>query len=92
MVTRVEQHHVFPRVQLTLVRVQLVVSSAARLLAEPSVVQSPGLRMAPAQHYGTKTLPAPLVLPPLELSRLTDHVIRQLDHRVLSYQERTGRV
>ena len=30
-------------------------------------------------------------LPPQELSRVTEHVIRQLDRRVLSWQERTGR-
>jgi hypothetical protein len=32
------------------------------------------------------------VLAPQELSRVTDYVIRQLDRRVLSYRERTGRV
>jgi hypothetical protein len=31
-------------------------------------------------------------LPAQELSRVTDHVIRQLDQRVLSYRERTGRI
>jgi hypothetical protein len=91
MVTRVEQHHVFPRVQLTLVRVLPAAPSAARVPADPSAVPNPGLRTAPAQQRGAATL-TPLVLPPQELSRLTDHVIRQLDHRVLSYQERTGRV
>jgi len=35
--------------------------------------------------------PIPLALPPHELSRVTEHVIRQLDRRVLSYIERTGR-
>jgi hypothetical protein len=33
----------------------------------------------------------PVVLPPRELSRVTDHVIRQLDRRIVSYAERTGR-
>jgi hypothetical protein len=31
-------------------------------------------------------------LPDHELSRVTDHVIQQLDRRVLSYRERTGRL
>ena len=91
LVTRVEQRHVFPRVQLTLVRAQPAVPSAAGVAPDPSAVPGSGLRAAVAQPRGTTPLP-PLVLPPQELSRLTDHVIRQLDHRVLSYQERTGRV
>lgn len=33
-----------------------------------------------------------LKLPAQELSRVTEHVIRQLDQRVLSYRERTGRI
>jgi hypothetical protein len=90
MLTRVEHRNVFPRVQLTLVRTQAAVASAPRVAPDASV-PVPGMRTAPAQPRGATTLP-PLVLPPQELSRLTDHVIRQLDHRVLSYQERTGRV
>lgn len=35
---------------------------------------------------------APASLPANELARVTDHVIKQLDRRVLSYRERTGRI
>ena len=31
-------------------------------------------------------------LPPHELSRVTEHVLRTLDRRVLSYRERSGRI
>ena len=31
-------------------------------------------------------------LPPQELSRVTEHVLRTLDRRVLSYRERSGRI
>jgi hypothetical protein len=34
---------------------------------------------------------AAATLPSAELARVTEHVIRELDHRVLSYRERTGR-
>jgi hypothetical protein len=34
----------------------------------------------------------PPALPPQELSRVTEHVLRTLDRRVLSYRERTGRI
>ncbi|HEU4602355.1 MAG TPA: hypothetical protein VFS24_10320 [Steroidobacteraceae bacterium] len=34
----------------------------------------------------------PASLPANELARVTDHVIKQLDRRVLSYRERTGRI
>lgn len=91
MVTRVEQRHVFPRVQSTLVRAQPSVPPAARMPANPSAVAALDLRSSSAPPR-MRTIAAPLTLAPQELSRLTDHVIRQLDHRVLSYQERTGRV
>jgi len=90
-ITRVESRHAAPRIQLTLVRTQPAVAqtaSAARTeVATPSAQKHSG----PAQLRSAPATP-PLVLPPQELSRLTDHVIRQLDHRVLSWQERTGRV
>ncbi len=35
---------------------------------------------------------APAGLPPAELARVADHVMRELDHRVLSFRERTGRI
>jgi len=89
-VTRVEQRLAAPRIELTMVRQQPPVAPAATTATDASTA-------APATT-GSNAIPPrfapparPLVLPPQELSRLTDHVIRQLDHRVLSWQERTGR-
>jgi hypothetical protein len=44
--------------------------------------RSPGLAGEPA---------VPIVLPAQEMSRVTEHVMQQLDRRFLSYCERTGR-
>lgn len=90
-VTRVEQRRAAPRIQLTMVRQQPAVPPVEKRSAEtpqPAVVDAPALPRQP--RFAAPA--APLVLPPQEVSRLTDHVIRQLDHRVLSWQERTGRV
>jgi hypothetical protein len=58
----------------------------------PPVAAAPALPdAAPAQRRPARAAPE-VSLPPQELSRVTEHVIRQLDRRVLSYQERTGRI
>lgn len=90
-VTRVEQRQAAPHLQLTLLRASTAPVAAA---SAPSDAQQPASMPARAQEKSTRIVPPapPLVLPAQELSRLTDHVIRQLDHRVLSWQERTGRV
>lgn len=90
-VTRVEQRHAAPRIQLTMVKA-LAPAAPAASAAKAETVTAPGNgRTDPSQRRVAQAAP-PLVLPPQELSRLTDHVIRQLDHRVLSWQERTGRI
>lgn len=91
VVTRVEQRSVFPPVQLTMVRMQPALPPAARVAAESTIAPAADARAVPAIPR-SRSVVAPLMLPPQELSRLTDHVISQLDHRVLSWQERTGRV
>lgn len=93
-VTRVEQRHAAPRIQLTMVKAQAPAAPAASAAsaAKAETVTAPGNgRTDPSQRRVAPAAP-PLALPPQELSRLTDHVIRQLDHRVLSWQERTGRI
>jgi hypothetical protein len=91
MIQRVEREILFPRVaQIVRVSTPLAASpaSAAELLT-----QAAHARPAPLRTTPMFTVPlATAVLPPAELSRVTDHVIQQLDRRVLSYKERMGRV
>jgi hypothetical protein len=91
VVTRAQQRSAWPRPQLTMVRTQPPLPPQAAFTEPASNIAAfRDPRRAPA-HPHAAAMTAPLVLPPQELSRLTDHVIRQLDHRVLSWQERTGR-
>ncbi len=92
--SRGERPVVFPRVTMTLVHPQAphLARSEAAPAAEP---MPPGLRRgntAPTGRTARSPTGEPIVLPPLELSRVTDHVIRQLDQRVLSWHERTGQI
>lgn len=89
-ITRVEQRQVFPRVQLTLVRRE---AAAPARDATPAALASSVRRQAAGLPglAPSAAAPAPLVLPPQELARVTDHVLGTLDRRVLSWQERTGR-
>ena len=88
-VMRVEHRHAAPRLQLILARTQPVPAQAAAAPPGESVTTS--ARPAPS-HPRSAPPAAPMVLPPQELSRLTEHVIGQLDQRVRSWQERTGRL
>lgn len=72
----------------------------AMLLTQPAPPASPGAMppSSPAaravrnlQHAPAAAL-APSPVPPNELSRITEHVLRTLDRRVLSYRERTGQI
>jgi hypothetical protein len=90
MVVRVEQRSVYPRVPSMPMRAA-VAPAAAR--AEAAAVETPPAatrRSAQADVPPPASSAAPL-LAAQELARVTDHVIRQLDKRVLSYMERTGR-
>lgn len=86
---RVEHRHAAPRLQMTLARTQPAPAQAAA--AEHGGKATTSARLAPSQPRSASPA-APLVLPPQELSRLTEHVIGQLDQRVRSWQERTGRL
>jgi hypothetical protein len=93
VVTRVERRQAAPRIEITMVRTQAPAAQAAAMAG--AGIAAPGdARPGSSQpRFAPPAPPAPpLVLPAQELSRLTDHVIRQLDHRVLSWQERTGRI
>jgi len=89
VVTRIEQRHAAPRIETIMLRSQPPGAKAAAAADARAAVASPrpGATQTPAAPQTQ-----PLVLPAQEMSRLTEHVIRQLDHRVLSWQERTGRV
>lgn len=56
--------------------------------AEPTRRDEPS-RWPPALPPGTAM--QPMLLPPQEMSRVTDHVMQQFDRRMLSLRERTGR-
>lgn len=90
-VTRVEHRHAAPRIQMTMVRTQAAAAQAASAASSDLVHGAARERPGAAPPRIAQAAPAP-ALPPQELSRLTDHVIRQLDRRVLSWQERTGRI
>jgi hypothetical protein len=91
MTQRVERQTLFPRVTQVVVRAPAAppVRDDAALHAPPQVVEPHSAPRRSAPH--TVAIVAP-ELPPAELSRVTDHVIQQLDRRVLSYRERMGQV
>jgi hypothetical protein len=84
----------FPRVEQVLARAAPAASRApaspARSAEVPAFERRP--HRPPAQPSAPFNAAAPASLPPAELARVADHVIRELDHRVLSFRERTGRI
>lgn len=90
VLTRVERQLATPRIQLTMVCHRPAEAREAPRSADAAAIASDSMR-TDARQPRPAAPAAPFVLPAQELSRLTDHVIRQLDHRVLSWQERTGR-
>jgi len=89
---RVQRRIVIPKIAMTLSKPRQ--TDPSKTLAANQVEMQTDL----ARHVGRVSDPirngkrTAMVLPEQELSRVTDHVIRQLDRRVLSYCERTGRV
>jgi hypothetical protein len=83
------QRAAFPRVRSTTLRAHAPQPSAS---ATPAATSVAGVH---AERPRSLRVPPSTASPPLapgELSRVTEHVIRQLDRRVLSYRERTGQV
>ena len=81
------QRPAYPRLALTLARTP---SAPASVAARSDAASEPSARTARLQTNTVATQPVPLH--PAELSRVTEHVLRTLDRRVLSYRERTGQV
>lgn len=88
-VPRIERPAGLPRVAQVVVRA----AGPAAARAEAARLDTPVLREVRTAPRAATPVVAPtpaLPLPPAELSRVTDHVIEQLDRRVLSYRERMG--
>lgn len=90
MLQRIEHRSHFPRVSQVVARA----SGSAAARADPARNETATIRDArplvrSATPFAVSTAAA-ASLPPAELSRVTDHVIQQLDRRVLSYRERMG--
>jgi hypothetical protein len=91
MMQRIERQTFFPRVTQVLART----SSPAANREETPLAPGARVTMPPlAPRLGTPRAAVAVAasLAPAELARVTDHVIRELDQRVLSFRERTGQV
>jgi hypothetical protein len=76
-----------PRLELITVRAQPVLQPRAAQL------EGHGRTLPFPTESSARTAAAPpVVLPTDELSRVTEHVLRTLDRRVLSHRERTGQL
>ncbi|HSV84400.1 MAG TPA: hypothetical protein VLK85_34805 [Ramlibacter sp.] len=89
--TRVERHSAYPRVSVVMAR-------SAAPVPVPAVPAQAVTPMPQAGHrvFAERGQPALATsgrepLPPQELARVTDHVLAQLDRKVLSYAERHAR-
>ena len=87
--SRFEQHNAYPRLTVALAR--------APARAAPAAVQSVTPQADAVQTLFGVHVPASQpalrdVLRPQELSRVTDHVLAELDRKVLSYRERLGQI
>jgi hypothetical protein len=91
MMQRIERQALFPRVTQVLARPALAAASLGQA-AGPGASRADEPRPGPLPGTPRGAAPAASALPALELARVTDHVIRQLDRRVLSYRERTGQL
>ena len=89
LVQRIARAGVFPKLTLTVVRSASPVGAApAQAIAMPSATRHtpPPSPRAPIFANAIRPLPAD------ELLRVTEHVLRTLDRRVLSWRERTGQL
>lgn len=76
-----------PRLPMAIARLPAAVPARADAPAPAQVAGEAALRERAHRSPATAW-----VLPAEELSRVTDHVLRTFDRRVLSYRERTGQV
>ena len=91
MMQRVEQQTFFPRVAQVLARTPspAAIRAEAPLAPDARVTVPP---FGPRARVPRAAVPVAASLAPAELARVADHVIRELDQRVLSFRERTGQV
>lgn len=89
---RIERQPSLPPLALTMVRSSATAALAAVATPNGLAPASALPRSARASDGTRSAVASPLVLPQPELARVTEHVIQQLDRRVLSYRERTGQV
>lgn len=88
---RIEQRSVYPRIERTVV--QSTARAASATAAHAAVDMPLAIDPSRPRPLATPTVPpSELSLPPRELSRVTDHVLQQLDQRVRSFRERQGLV
>lgn len=85
----VVRHRVYPPVAQTVMRAAGTAPVREAAMAGRSVQQSRD-NLATAAEVARARASEPVALAPQELSRVTDHVIQQLDRRVLSFRERHG--
>lgn len=89
---QVERHMFVPKVSMTLSKPRHTDVSRDSTIKPVEIKADMARRVGRVIDTVRNDKRTPVVLPEQELSRVTDHVIRQLDRRVLSYCERTGRV
>lgn len=92
--SHVEHATTYPRLTISVVR---SVASAAVASESPAVPHGQTSQAGPARaaSRAVSALDASAArhqLPPQELSRVTDHVLAQLDRKVLSFRERHGQI
>lgn len=80
----------YPRVAMTLTRTQSPAATTAAASAESERERRTAVTAGFTDRRGASALSA--ALPAQELARVTEHVLRTLDRRVLSYRERTGQI
>lgn len=86
--TRIERHAAYPRVSVVLSRPPAPAAAAGSERIAATVQPAVRSGHAPAVPLSLPAAREPL--PPHELARVTDHVLAQLDRKVLSYRERHG--
>jgi len=88
---QVERHVFYPRMSPALARSVATRTEPRPAVAQPASHPPAPVRESTAMPALASRIAAAATLPSAELARVTEHVIRELDHRVLSYRERTGR-
>jgi len=82
----------FPHLAMVLPRTSALPQRPAQTAPPASPPAAVATRQSVSPPAARESSISNFALPAQELSRLTDHVIRQLDRRVLSYRERNGKI